>query len=130
MKKYNKFKLCHIPHYLRKWLHLKPRGKWFVCMATSLERDEYGWNNGIMDLAGFYNSKKLAIYALNSNTYDMRDCLYNYAILEYICDGSYGYSRDECYNLKFAYKWNEKARGFYASPEDDEKLSGRMGFGF
>lgn len=127
-----KFRLSWIPYYCRKWLGMKRKGKWFICMCTDIERESAkGWpNTGSTELVGFYSSFKEAERILNNNIYDIRDCLYNSAIIEYVCEGTYGVTEpDHCNNI-YAYKWDEEKKGFYRATDDDWKLKGVVGYGF
>lgn len=127
-----KFRLSWIPFYLRQWCGMKRKGKWFICMCEDMKREnEKDWlEHGDTELVGFYSSFKEAERILNNNIYDIRECLYNYAIIEYVCEGTYGTAQMDHVENIFAYKWDEEKHGFYRAKEEDWKLKGIIGYGF
>lgn len=127
-----KFRLSWIPFYLRKWLGMKRKGKWFICMCEDMikETKEDWLKHGSTELVGFYSSFKEAERILNNNIYDIRECLYDYAIIEYVCEGTYGTAQMDHVDNIFAYKWNEEKQGFFRAEEEDWKLKGIIGYGF
>ena len=57
---------------------------------------------------GFFSDTATCKTALNENWCDMRECCYDYAVVERIEEGIHPRAEEICW-----YKWNNELQGFY-----------------
>lgn len=81
---------------------------YFVTCFQKYEIDEYGWPDiGCARTFGYYNERDVAIRMVELNNLDIRECLYDYAVVEYITEGLYNLAEERIF-----FKWNDDTRKF------------------
>ena len=83
---------------------------------TGFQRYEWG-SNGVPELGavrtfGYYARKEWAVDDLHNNALDIRECLYNYAVIEYIPEGLYQAASERIF-----FKWDDERKGFFEIDE-------------
>lgn len=87
------------------------------------ELDKYGWpDTGYDRTWGYYANKDDAIFALNNNITDMRETMYEYALLEEISEGICGNCKSRIF-----FKYDHEKNGYFEYPEPKE-LKGLCNF--
>jgi len=82
-----------------------------ITMFEDLSSEE-GYFRKASRAVGFYKSLYRAEITITNNYGDIRECLYDYAVLEEITEGLYPHSLD-----RKVYKFNEKTGKYYPIPE-------------
>ena len=81
----------------------------FITCFKKIEKDKNGFlETGYARTFGFKESFEEAEKALNENRCDMRETIYNYAVVEEINAGIHPEVEMEAW-----FKWNEEKQGFY-----------------
>lgn len=84
---------------------------WFITVFEELGTTKLGWPDvGSCRTWGFYFNRDTAVRALHENWTDMRECLYNYAVIEGLDEGICAYhhhSKDQWF------EWDEERQGYY-----------------
>lgn len=99
---------------------LVDKGERPIYTITCLQKDgtiidDYGWPDfGGQRTFGFEFSYEDAVEALNSNSCDMRECLYSYAIVERIFRGIHPDCMKEDRSW---FKWDDDKKGFFETEE-------------
>jgi len=64
---------------------------YFLTCFEKMETNEKGWSDfGAQRTYGFYQNKEDAIESMHVNNGDIRECLYDYGVIEEIQEGIYG----------------------------------------
>lgn len=87
----------------------------FVTCFEKLEKHK----TGVPDLGGqrtfgYYADWPTAIKAMHINNCDIRECVYNYGLLEEIDEGLYSFC-----SKRIFFKWDEDKKGFYEIDEPE-----------
>lgn len=91
-------------------------GVWFITTIETIEKTDLGFPLfGDVRTWGFYFDKELAIRALHNNLADMREFLYDYAVIEEYYDGIIQSSGERQW-----FQWNENKKGFFEIDEPNE----------
>ena len=93
---------------------------WTITMIEKIEPiysdkepDKFIINDlGTTSCVGFYRKKKDAIQTLHKNCCDIRECVYDYAVLEEVREGLYGSGHTEPQWFKYDYEKD----GFFEIP--------------
>lgn len=82
---------------------------YFITCFSKYEKTELGWPDiGASRTVGYYLHKEWAIEDLHNNNCDIRECLYDYAVVEKIPIGLYPIAEETIY-----FKWDKDRQGFY-----------------
>lgn len=88
----------------------------FITCFTKIAKHKLGWlDMGSIRTFGFLETFEEAEQALNENACDMRECLYDYAVVEEMQPGIH----PTAFNRWF-YKFDEERKGFYRIEEPEE----------
>jgi hypothetical protein len=89
---------------------------WFITVFEKLgEVYENGFPNlGSQRTWGYYSKRECAVNALHDNLGDMRDFMYNYAVIEKVDEGVMPLA----YNRQW-FKWDSKKIGYYEIEEPE-----------
>lgn len=97
---------------------------YFITCFQKYEIDKSGWRDvGAIRTFGYYDTRSVAIRAVKLNNCDIHECLYDYAVIEYIPDGLYNVAEERIF-----FKWNEKLYG-YKEIKPFEDCFGNYAFG-
>ena len=81
---------------------------YFVTCFQKYEIDKLGWPDiGAARTFGYYNDREVAIKMVELNNLDIHECLYDYAVVEYIPEGLYNVAEERIF-----FKWNEDKKMF------------------
>lgn len=81
---------------------------YFITCVEKLEINERGWpENGSVRTFGFFEEKNKAFQAVKENWCDLHECLYTYAIVEYITEGIHSFCEE-----RWFFEYNFETRGF------------------
>lgn len=87
---------------------------YFITLFEKYEIDKTGAPNiGEFRTIGYYNYEVFCEEDLNKNLQDMRDDIYNYAVVEKIPCGLYSLAEKRHF-----YKWDKDREGFYLVEDD------------
>lgn len=97
-------------------------GEYPIYVIVVMEKDGKERKNGFSDFGavdnvGFYYSYTNAIVALHTNSCDMHECCYNYAMVERVFPGLYTCIKP---SDRTFFKWDEEKRGFFEIDEPEE----------
>ena len=88
---------------------------WFITVVEKMDDSCYDWpDNGECRTWGFYYDKEIAVKALHENWTNMREHMYDYAVIERYEEGINNYMLDRQW-----FKWNEKRNGYYEIDDPD-----------
>lgn len=88
---------------------------WFITVVEKMENKCPDWpDNGECRTWGFYRDKEVAIKALHENWTDIREDLYDYAVIEEYEEGICNYMLNRQW-----FEWNEELGGYYEIDEPD-----------
>ena len=88
----------------------------FITCFQKISTDSFGWlDMGTYRTFGFTKTFEDARFYLNKNHYDMRECLYDYAVVEEMNEGIH----PDVVNRWF-FKFDEDKGGFYQISEPKE----------
>lgn len=88
---------------------------WFITVFQKCESDDLGWADlGAQRTWGYYSERETAVQALHKNWTDMREYLYNYAIIEYIEEGL-----APCAINRQWFKWDVERKGYFEIEEPE-----------
>lgn len=89
---------------------------WFITVMAKLENNVQGWLElGECRTWGYYKERDTAVQALHENWTDMREYLYDYAVIEYFEEGIAYCARIE----RQFFKWDETKKGFFEIDEPE-----------
>lgn len=99
---------------------------YFITCFQKYEQTEYGVPDiGGSRTFGYYPHKEWAVEDLHNNNLDMREAVYDYAIVEKIPMGLYPLAEETIY-----FKWDEEKQGFYeVDGSEFEDCFGNYAFG-
>ena len=81
----------------------------FITCFSRMEKDEHGWfRGGAQRTFGFRYTLEDAIEALHSNMCDMRELLYDYAVVEEFEPEIHPIALSETW-----FKWDDEKKGFF-----------------
>lgn len=85
-----------------------------TCFAKC-EKDNRGWfHSAGQRTFGFFHEKHNAIQALHTNESDMRECTYDFAVIEALHEGIHCEVEEEIW-----FQWDETKQGFYEIQKPD-----------
>jgi len=87
----------------------EPITVWFITVFEKVEKDKFGPDFGSSRCWGFYSDRDVAIRAVRENWTDMRECLYDYAVVEGYDEGI-AHDHDPAEAQWFM--WNEEAQEY------------------
>lgn len=88
----------------------------FITCFEKVSTDDLGWiSMGATRTFGYERTFTDAKYALNTNCYDMHEYLYDYAVVEDICDGIHPHCKD-----RWFFKYDSEKDGFFEIDEPAE----------
>lgn len=97
---------------------------YFITCFQKYEIDELGWPDlGASRTFGYYNDRDVAIRMVELNNLDIRECLYDYAVIEHITEGLYNLAEERIF-----FKYNEDKKMFEII-EPFEDCFGNYAFG-
>lgn len=97
---------------------------YFVTCFQKYEIDETGFPNiGAARTYGYYNDRDVAIRMVELNNLDICECLYDYAVIEYITEGLYNLAEERIF-----FKWDDDTR-MYKMIEPIVDHCGNFAFG-
>ncbi len=89
---------------------------YFITCFEKISIDKLGWLDiGSQRTFGYKETFEMAKLALNENWCDMREYVYNFAIVEKIPSGIH----PDVEEMWF-FKWDENKKGFFEIPEPEE----------
>lgn len=99
---------------------------YFITCFQKYEQTKYGVPDiGDSRTFGYYPHKEWAIEDLHKNNLDMREAVYDYAVVEKIPMGLYQLAEETIY-----FKWDEEKQGFYEiDGADMQDCFGNYAFG-
>jgi hypothetical protein len=99
---------------------------YFITCFEKYEKDELGWSDiGSSRTFGYYPHKEWAIEDLHKNNLDIREAVYDYAVVEKIPMGLYPLAEERIF-----FKWDEEKQGFYEiDGADMQDCFGNYAFG-
>ena len=99
---------------------------YFITCFYKYEKDERGFPRlGSIRTFGYYPHKEWAIEDLHKNACDIREAVYNYAVVEKIPMGLYPLAEETIY-----FKWDDIKQGFYEiDPNELQDCGGNYAFG-
>jgi len=100
---------------------------WFITVFETLGKlDKCGFPDlGCQRTWGYYSKRETAVQALHENWTDMRELLYNYALIEYIEEGI---CPSACYDRQW-FKWDSEREGYFEI-EEPECVKSFVNFAF
>lgn len=97
---------------------------YFVTCFQKYEIDETGFPDiGAARTYGYYNDRDVAIRMVELNNLDICECLYDYAVIEYITEGLYNLAEERIF-----FKWDDDMR-MYKMIEPIVDHCGNFAFG-
>ena len=88
---------------------------YFITCMSKCEKDKLGWfDGGDMRTFGYKETLEAAEKALNENWCDMREYLYEYAVVENFTPGIHPIAEEE-----YWFKWDEQKMGFFRIDKPD-----------
>lgn len=99
---------------------------YFITCFEKYKKDALGWSDiGSSRTFGYYPHKEWAIDDLHKNNLDIREAVYDYAVVEKIPMGLYQLAEETIY-----FKWDEEKQGFYEIDGTDmQDCFGNYAFG-
>lgn len=99
---------------------------YFITCFEKYEKTKLDWPYiGTSRTFGYYSCKDLAIDDLHNNNTDIREMLYDYAVVEKIPAGLYQLAEERIF-----FKWNEDKQGFFeVDGAEFEDCFGNYAFG-